>query len=291
MLIASWKTAAAFLAAPVACSASAQDLPQPALEFPTEAYELSLFSTLTMGIWKPAGKGPFPALIIVHSCAGLKEPVGYWRKQAVEKGYVVLVIDSFSSRGSPNCRPRAPIPKNRGVKDILDASAHMRKLPFVDPSRVAVLGLSWGAMAGMLSGSPGYVSEFAAGAKPPAAAVSIYPACYIGPFGNFPGNEFLRSDIATPTLLLLGEEDTETPPEECTSRLPRLKEKNAPVEWHVFKGATHCWDCSEQDNQRWSPPWAGGRSVVYRYDNKITEESANRAFEFLSGRLAPSGKN
>jgi hypothetical protein len=34
--------------------------------------------------------------------------------------------------------------------------------------------------------------------------------------------------------------------------------------------------------QRWSPPWAGGHEVIYLYDGKITDESAERAFDFLS---------
>jgi len=257
----------------------------PDLVFPKAANELSVFSPLTMGIWKPAGDGPFPALIIVHSCGGMKQQIGYWRKEAIKRGYVAFVIDAFSSRGSPSCRPAAPIPMTRGVKDVLDAAAHLKTFAFVDKSRVSTVGFSWGAMAGMLAGSPKYVAEVAPGLSPLAAAVSLYPACYIGPFGTFPGNEFLRPDLATPTLLLLGEHDTETPPEECLSRLPSHKERNAPVEWHVFKDTTHCWDCSDQHNQRWSPPWASGRPVVYLYDSKVTDESAERAFEFLGRRL------
>jgi dienelactone hydrolase len=86
-------------------------------------------------------------------------------------------------------------------------------------------------------------------------------------------------------LVLMGGQDTETPAEPCVSSLQPLKERNAPVEWHVFPTATHCWDCSDQNGQRWSPPWAGGRSVIYLYDDKVTDESAERAFEFLGRHL------
>jgi dienelactone hydrolase len=258
---------------------------QPDLTFPKEPGELSLFSPIAMGIWKPAGEGPFPAVILVHSCGGMKQQLGYWRKEAIKRGYVAFIIDAFTPRGSPNCRPVPPIPMTRGVKDVLDAAAHLSTFPFVDKARVATMGFSWGAMAGMLAGSSAYVADVAPGQNRLAATVGLYPACYIGPFGKFLGNEYLRPDLATPTLLLLGERDTETPADECLSRVPVHKERGNPLEIHVLKEATHCWDCNDQHNHRWSPPWAGGRQVVYQYDSAITEQSVEYAFEFLGRRL------
>ena len=258
---------------------------QPDLALPKEARELSLFSPIAMGVWKPEGDGPYPAVVLVHSCGGMKQQLGFWRKEAIKRGYVVFIIDAFTSRGSSNCRPAAPIPMTRGVKDVLDAAAHLKTFPFVDKTKIATMGFSWGAMVGMLAGSMGYASDVAPGLDRLAATVALYPACHIGPFGSFPGNEFLRADLATPTLLLLGENDTETPASECLSRIPVHKERGNPLEVHVFKDATHCWDCSDQHNQRWSPPWAGGRQVVYRYDSSVTEQSVHRAFDFLGRQM------
>ena len=257
----------------------------PDLAFPKEARELSMFSPIAMGIWKPEGMGPFPAIILVHSCGGMKQQLDLWRKESIRRGYVAFIIDAFTSRGSPNCRPAAPIPMTRGVKDVLDAAAHLRSLPFVDKNKIATVGFSWGAMAGLLAGSTGYAADAAPGLDRIASAVALYPACYIAPFGSFPGNEYLRSDLATPTLLLLGENDTETPPDECLSRTAAHRERSNPLEVHVFKGATHCWDCSDQHGQLWSPPWAGSRQVVYTYDSSITEQSVQRAFEFLGRQM------
>jgi dienelactone hydrolase len=228
----------------------------------------------------------FPALIIVHTCGGIRQHIAYWRKEAVRRGYVALVLDSFSSRGSPACRPLPPVSPARGVKDLFDAAEHLRTFPFVDKSRIAVLGMSWGAMRGLEAASPSFVAR---AGLPPAtlsAVVSLYPACHIPAFGSRPaGVDILQPDVATPTLVLMGGQDHETPPEHCISRLEALKERGAPVEWHVFPNATHCWDCSDQHNQRRAPPWAGGRSVVYLYDAKVTDESADRAFDFLSRHL------
>ena len=148
------------------------------LQFPDTAKELSMFSGLSMGIWKPEGEGPFPAILLVHTCGGVTEHLGYWRKKAIENGFVAFILDSFTSRGSKNCRPRAPISMERGVEDVLDAVHHLKSLSFVDPEKIAVFGFSWGGMAGLLSASPGYVSDIAEAGKPPTAIVSFYAACY-----------------------------------------------------------------------------------------------------------------
>jgi dienelactone hydrolase len=281
---------AAVLGLSVAAKAQT-NLNAPDLVFPNKASELSVFSPLAMGIWKPEGNGPFPAVIIVHSCGGLRSHIGYWRKEAIKRGYVVLVMDSFTSRGSPSCQPMAPVTMDRGVKDIFDATAHLGTLPFVDKSRIATVGLSWGAMAGMLSGSAQYGAEAAPGKSPPGAIASLYPSCQIPPFGTFPGNEYLRQDLSTPTLVLMGGQDTESLAEVCLSRLQKLKERSAPVEWHVFKDATHCWDCSDLHNHRRSPPWAEGRTVVFLYDSAVTAQSADLVFDFFGRRLPATAKN
>jgi len=280
-----WATITALMLVSASSVSAPVQHKQPDLAFPNEARELSTLSPIAMGIWKPEGDGPFPAVILVHSCGGMKQQLGFWRKEAIKRGYVAFIMDAFTSRGSPNCRPAAPIPMTRGVKDVLDAAAHLRTLPFIDKARIATIGFSWGGMAGMLAGSTGYTSDVAPGLDRLAAIVALYPACYIGPFGSFPGNEFLRPDLATPTLLLLGQKDTETPADECLSRMAVHKERGNPLEVHVFQDATHCWDCNDQHNQRWSPPWAGGRMVVYQYDNSITEQSVQLAFEFLGRRM------
>ena len=63
-------------------------------------------------------------------------------------------------------------------------------------------------------------------------------------------------------------------------RLEKLKAANAPVEWHVYPDATHCWDCVSKNGLRKTD--FQGHQVVYRYDRGVTEDSAKRAFEFLA---------
>lgn len=248
--------------------------------FPKHAKELSFWSPIEVGIWKPPGDRPFPAVVLVHTCGGVREQMRFWRKEAVRRGYVAFIIDSFTSRGSPRCTPAIPTSFPRGVKDVHDAAAHLRTLPFVDGARIGHIGMSWGAMVGLLAASPGYAGPYTAGVRGPAAVVGLYPGCVGGP-----GFEFVRPDLATPTLVLLGGQDTETPAERCVRQLTAARARGAPVEWHVYPAATHCWDCRDAHGYRWSPPWAEGREVVYLYDDAITDDAADHAFEFLARRL------
>lgn len=255
---------------------------QPDLVFPKEAKELGFFSPLSMGIWKPAGDGPFPALIMVHSCQGLGQQIVYWRKLAIERGYVAFVIDSFSSRGAPSCSPPprkvAPVRAPRALKDVSDAVEHLKTFRFVEKSKIGVLGWSWGAGVALLAASPSFAATGPFPGLPVSAAVSFYPLCHVSPFGDI-----LRQDVAVPALVLMGGRDNETPPDVCLTRLRTLKERNTAAEWHVFENATHCWDCSDMHNVRQpAPPWGSGGEVVYLYDSKVTDQSAERVFDFLS---------
>ena len=46
-------------------------------------------------IYKPSGNGPFPAIILAHSCAGTNAHTDVWGKLLVSWGYLVLAPDSF----------------------------------------------------------------------------------------------------------------------------------------------------------------------------------------------------
>src|SRR5262245_56175507 len=48
-----------------------------------------------MGVYKPAGPGPFEAVVVHHTCAGIYAHVGTWTRQLLEAGYVVFVLDSL----------------------------------------------------------------------------------------------------------------------------------------------------------------------------------------------------
>ncbi len=255
----------------------------PDLTFPAQAKEIDLLSRPEMAIWKPPGDGPFPALVIVHSCGGLRADILDWARAAVERGYVAFVIDSIGSRGLKSvCIPPAPVNLPRGTKDAYQALAYLKKFAFVDRERVGLLGFSWGGMVGLLASSPAYAEVLAPDARF-AAVVSFYPLCHIPAGPNRAAFDFVRSDYDRPLLVLMAGKDTEAPPADCLAPLQSLKDRGAPVEWHVYPDATHCFDCRSIDNLR-KVDFLGNQ-VVYHYNKNITEASITRAFEYLHAQM------
>jgi dienelactone hydrolase len=90
-------------------------------------------------------------------------------------------------------------------------------------------------------------------------------------------------DIDSPLLVLMGEKDTETPPTECVSKLETARGAGAPVEWHVYPGITHCWDCENLNGV--SKVDSRGNQVVYYYDRTATQGLAQCMFDFLQRTL------
>jgi dienelactone hydrolase len=85
--------------------------------------------------------------------------------------------------------------------------------------------------------------------------------------------------ISQPLLVLMGDADTETPASECIEKLEVLKQGGLPVEWHLYPGATHCWDCQQLDG--FSKIDVRGHHVEYHFRPDLTEDSRRRLFEFL----------
>jgi len=261
----------------------------PDLEFPAQPSDLSASSTPTMALYKPEGQGPFPALVLHHQCGGLGNArwqnmsMLSWAREAVSHGYVALLIDSLGPRHVDQvCMgARGGVNLPRGVKDVLQAAEHLRKLSFVDKKRVALAGYSWGAIVGVLASSKHWGRTLASGERF-AAVVSFYPGCFSIPT---PGGAFdiVNTDIDRPLLVLMGDKDSETPPRECIPGLEAARSAGAPVKWHVYPSATHCWDCENLDG--FSKVDFRGNRVVYHYDRDVTQDSARRMFDFLQGKL------
>jgi dienelactone hydrolase len=187
-------------------------------------------------IQKPDGAGPFPAVVIMHDCSGLgprsSGAPGRWATELVGRGYVVMMPDSFTTRGFPGGVCTNPSPRrndvgpSRRVRDAYAALAHLRTLPFVDGSRVGLMGGAT-TLAAMVapSASPGF-----------RAAVALYPGCA----------PWLRSPDAYrpagPLLILIGEKDDWTPAEPCRRLAEAAQQAGAPVTIKVYPGAYHSFD-------------------------------------------------
>ena len=210
-----------------------------------------------------------------------------WAKEAVSRGYVALVLDSLVPRSVDTvCMgAKGGINFPRGVRDAHQAAQHLRTLPYVDSNRIGFVGFTWGGMVGLLSAAAAWRNALSAGSRF-GAIMAFYPGCVeIRPANGRP-YQVVNSDIDVPTLVLMGKQDFETPPDECTARLESVKANGGPVEWHLYPGAAHCWDC--QNLNRFRKTDFSGTSVEYRYDGDVSKDSADRMFGFFEKALGRS---
>lgn len=179
-------------------------------------------------IYRPHGKGPFPAIIVLHGCGGPDAHHKFWAEKLVSWGYVAVVVDSFSSRGLGNiCEKTTSVTPEMRVSDIYGTAEHLRKLPYVAKDRLGLLGFSHGAWTIMKAIQVRYQLKLF-GVQ---AAVAYYPYC----------NPKLDDRIDVPLLVLIGEDDDWTPAPLCRE-LQAVIAKGAPVEMIFYPGARHAFD-------------------------------------------------
>lgn len=239
----------------------------PALEFAAEPKEeIGSFGGLSNTVFKPKGEGPFPAIVLVHTCGGIKDE--HMRKHGADllaRGFVVLMQDSFTPRGRTDCGQdyRNRVPVFVGVNDAYAALRHLAQYTFVDKGRIYQAGYSYGGFIATLLASSSVAKTLGAPVRF-RATIANYSTC------KFLGYDFVLPTTDRPVLLLLGEKDDEAPPASCFPLVEELKAAGKPVHWHVFPGATHGWDKRGQARQG------------YFYNQGTTDEATRRMLEFIA---------
>jgi dienelactone hydrolase len=208
---------------------------------------------IPIAVSKPDGPGPFPAVVIMHDCSGLgtmsSGAPGRWSRELVGHGYVVIIPDSFSTRGFPDgvctsvARPGIDVSPSRRAHDAYAALAYARALPYVDGRRVGLMGGSHGgsttlaSMAAPESDGESLARERRAGFT---AAVALYPRC-AARLGSWRGTSGVYQPIA-PLLILIGEKDDWTPAEACRRLSDAARQAGYPVAIKIYPGAHHSFD-------------------------------------------------
>jgi dienelactone hydrolase len=217
---------------------------------------------------RPSGRGPFPAVVLLHSCLGLPAARRSIAEALAGWGYVALFVDDFATRGlDQTCAEDFP----EGLSDAFGALAFLSRLPFVDPKRVAAVGYSQGGDTALQIASSRFVAAFAVpnGAKFKAAA-AFYPPC----------DNLGAAKLAIPTLIQVGEADGVTPAADCERLAKAQPRDGAEAKLVVYPGADHGFD---------NPEFAGGvliSGMMLRYDRNAAERSTYELRNFLAARLA-----
>ena len=193
-------------------------------------------------LYRPAGSGPFPAVVALHGCGGLYDRGGTlnarhadWGERLAAQGFLVLLPDSFGSRelGSQcSTLDRAVRPGRERVADTFAAKAYLQGRSDVKPQSVSLMGWSHGGSTVLSTAAAGALDT--SGGPAFARAVAFYPGC--------------RAQVErgwhdrVPLQILVGDADDWTGAEACQRLTAAAQAHGEPVEITVYPGAYHDFD-------------------------------------------------
>jgi dienelactone hydrolase len=261
----------------------------------------------------PEGPGPFPAVVMMHDCSGLGPRSSgapmRWAHELVGQGYVVIVPDSFSTRGfaggvcTSATTNRQRVNGHVRALDAYGALTYLRARSDVIGARVAVMGGShggWTTLAAMHAALETNNALGQAKREPFAAAIALYPSCAprygawstskpraFGPVTGYAG----EYQALAPLLILTGEKDDWTPAEPCRELAQRARVAGYPVDIKIYPGAYHSFDSNApvryvaQRNNANSPTGAGATTGG---DPAAWADAREQVSAFLARHLKPS---
>jgi dienelactone hydrolase len=223
---------------------------------------------------RPDGAGPFPAVVVLHGCAGFSSGGSLQlADQLKDWGYVALAVDSLGPRGLATACG-GPFIDQPG--DAYAALRYLSQQSFVAPERVAVLGNSMGGYSALYAVDQGLMAQyFRRFEERFRAAIAYYPNCVIP-----------ATIMTAPALILIGEADDWTPAERCRDMVAHARPESAPIALTVYPGAYHGFNFAMLKPGRSSL----GHWLEYNETAARDAEEKVRAFLATNLRAAPAEK-
>jgi dienelactone hydrolase len=250
-----------------------------------ERIELDVGGTkVKAALYRPAGDGPFPAVVAMHGCGGLVDRAGkdradyiHWADHLVGAGFAVLFPDSYTSRDlGPQCtvQRRRVRPDRERQADAFAARAWLQSQTWVQADRVSLLGWSNGAVATLWAVRPRAAPKD--GQPDFRAAIVFYPGCQ------------RLNDTAwsarIPTLILLGALDDWSRPRDCEQMVAQARGRSAHATIIKYPGARHYFDrvslpVQQRSGQAYTPDGSG--RVHVGTDEEARADALKRVPEWL----------
>jgi dienelactone hydrolase len=198
--------------------------------------------TLHAKLYRPEGSGPCPAVVALHDCVGLPHRLmtraqryDQWAQLLQARGFVVLLPDSFGSRGlHEQCREndRKVHASRERVADANAARLWLQAQSYIKPDHISLLGWSNGGVAALWTIRPALAPHD--GGADFRSAVALYPNC------NRSSQTAWSARV--PTLILVGSADESTPAATCQQMVADARGRSARVLLVVYPGAHHEFD-------------------------------------------------
>lgn len=239
----------------------------------------------------PRGAGRVPAVVILHSAAGVDGRGEPYAQALQAAGIASLELDMWQARGVAGGTARGASPRFLDtLPDLFGALRALAAHPRIDPQRLGVMGQSFGASMAMLATTEPVWRTYGQGGPPLRAALALYPGCFRFEAGGGSARFLTPGFPRVPLLLLVAEQDDYDADggASCRTLMTRASpEAQARATLHIYPGATHGWDVTRPRTIQEAGAARGqGGMVRMQRSPSTTEDSLRRATTFFTEQLA-----
>ncbi|MGH9502537.1 MAG: dienelactone hydrolase family protein [Terriglobales bacterium] len=180
-------------------------------------------------LYTPEGKGPFPALVVIHEWWGLNDWVKEQAARLAGEGYVALAIDLY--RGKVATTPDEAheimrgVPEDRAARDLHAAVQFLKSQANVKKDRIGSIGWCMGG---------GYALDVALQEPTLAAAVMNY--------GHLAADAASLKKINASILGIFGAQDRGIPVDDVKTFEQTLRAQGNKVEIVIYPDAGHAFE-------------------------------------------------
>ena len=229
-----------------ACAATAKDV----------SYK-SGDETVKAIVYRPEGKGPFPALIVIHEWWGLNDWVKEQALKLADQGYVTLAVDLYRGKVAQTTEEAHEImrgvPEDRAKRDLSAAFRYLQSLSDVKKDKIGAIGWCMGG---------GYALDVALQEPTLAADVINY--------GHLATDPAALQQINAPILGLFGAQDRGITPDDVHKFGVTLDKLGKKIDVTIYPDAGHAFE---------NPNNKGG------YREADAQDAWNKTLAFLESTL------
>jgi len=193
---------------------------------PTEVSYKSGDDTVKGLLYTPVGKGPFPAIVVIHEWWGLNDWVKEQASRLAAQGYAALAIDLYRGKVADTSdmahELSRGVPEDRALRDLHAAVEFLKSQPNIRKDRIASIGWCMGG---------GYSLDVALQEPTLAATVINY--------GHLSTDPAAIEKIHAAILGNFGAQDKGIPPEDVKKFEETLKQAGKRSDIKIYPDAGH----------------------------------------------------
>ena len=228
---------------------------------------------------------PVGAVLICHGSDGVDGRGEYYAGALNAAGIATLEIDMWAARSTSRGaagRPRSPM---ETLADAFSALKFLGEQPEIDPTRIGILGFSWGGVVSLLSATQSRADPLRGGLAGFKAHAAHYPVCYA--YAADP-RMALTDLTGAPILIQTGDVDTYDHPDAGEKLAAALAAQGtAKVRNITYAGAGHGFD-RDLPAQTINDPFAhngAGGPVLMEFNKSAAEATRAEVVSFFKAEL------